>query len=330
MIDYKKLYEDLVDRIKRMAKAQPLVTKKAIEMHFPEIVESEDEKIRKELIAEVKEQIDCIPAPDCRDKEDDKALKRLGKWLTWLEKHKEENLNAHPKLLNNGVKSKFKVGDWVVYKNDICQIVKREEGCNKLITNFGIEKELINERNLSTARLWTIQDAKAGDVLVASDGSIFLFKNTIDCACKHYVALTTDGVIKFNEGLEHYWETSIAVHPATKEQSDLLFQKMKETGYEWDAEHKQLKKIEPNPSWNEEDEEIINKISIAIAAIYSCSTAAKVEKWLKSLKERYTWKPSEHQIASLKAAINVMNASKCYDSDLVQLLKDLEKLYEKD
>lgn len=33
---------------------------------------------------------------------------------------------------------------------------------------------------------------------------------------------------------------------ATKEQRDLLFQKMKETGYEWGGEKKELRKIEPN------------------------------------------------------------------------------------
>lgn len=31
-------------------------------------------------------------------------------------------------------------------------------------------------------------------------------------------------------------------HPATKEQRDLLFQKMKEASYEWDAEEKELRK----------------------------------------------------------------------------------------
>lgn len=30
------------------------------------------------------------------------------------------------------------------------------------------------------------------------------------------------------------------VYPATKEQRDLLFQKMKEVGYEWDSEKKEL------------------------------------------------------------------------------------------
>ena len=80
-------------------------------------------------------------------------------------------------------------------------------------------------------------------MLVASDESIFLYKGTIDCACKHYVALTTDGVIKFNEGLEHFWETSTAIHPATKAQQDLLFAKMKEAGYEWSDKDRKLIKI---------------------------------------------------------------------------------------
>ena len=37
MEDYKKLYEDLLERIKQMANAQPEVTKTAIEILFPEL-----------------------------------------------------------------------------------------------------------------------------------------------------------------------------------------------------------------------------------------------------------------------------------------------------
>lgn len=44
--------------------------------------------------------------------------------------------------------------------------------------------------------------------------------------------------------LAHFGELS-SVFPATKEQRDLLFQKMEEAGYEWDAEKKELKKT-PN------------------------------------------------------------------------------------
>lgn len=37
------------------------------------------------------------------------------------------------------------------------------------------------------------------------------------------------------------------IHPATKEQRDILFQKMHKAGYEWDAEKKELKEIEQKP-----------------------------------------------------------------------------------
>ena len=36
------------------------------------------------------------------------------------------------------------------------------------------------------------------------------------------------------------------IHPATKEQRDLLFAKMQEAGYEWDDGKKELKKIQPH------------------------------------------------------------------------------------
>ena len=49
----------------------------------------EDEKVWKELIEEVKDQLDSVPSPDCRDKEDEKALKQLTRWLVWLQFLKE-------------------------------------------------------------------------------------------------------------------------------------------------------------------------------------------------------------------------------------------------
>lgn len=173
---------------------------------------------------------------------------------TWIGKRGE-------KKSADKVDPKFHEGEWVVYNHDICQIVKREEGCNKLVTVFGIEKELVNERNLSTAHLWTIQDAKDGDVLVASDGSIFLFAGVVDYACKYYAVLTAYNEVKIKKEVydSGYWETSRAVRPATKEQRDLLFQKMAEAGYEWNASKKELKKIEqkstnnPEPKFYEED-----------------------------------------------------------------------------
>jgi hypothetical protein len=52
----------------------------------------------------------------------------------------------------------------------------------------------------------------------------------------------------------------------------------------------------------------------------------RVINWLKSLKDRYTWKPSDAQMASITCAVRKMKESACYDSELVHLLQDLKKL----
>jgi len=206
---------------------------------FPELKESEDEKIRKFTIYIIQhhtsEQISS------KDKQ---------KCITWLEKQGEkpqgksalDAINEEKVDNANKVEPKFKVGDWITDGKALLYITKFE-------IDYGYELKAIDGKVFHSVspdlveanyHLWTIEDTKDGDVLEASDGSIFLFKCVVDSACKHYIGLTTDGVIEFNKGLEHYWEISRAVHPATKEQRDLLFQKMKESGYEWDAEKKEL------------------------------------------------------------------------------------------
>ena len=106
-------------------------------------------------------------------------------------------------------------------------------------------------------------------------------------------------------------------HPATKEQRDLLFQKMKESGYEWDAEKKELKKIEQQSAeWSEEDKAFLT-VAIAVCNKYSHKDIAG---WLKSLKPQPHWKPSEEQMKALYSALN----------DAISLYSDkVSPLYEK-
>lgn len=52
--------------------------------------ESEDEKIRKQLISEVKEQINDMPALDCCSSDDLKRLTILESWIAYLERQKEQ------------------------------------------------------------------------------------------------------------------------------------------------------------------------------------------------------------------------------------------------
>ena len=95
-------------------------------------------------------------------------------------------------------------------------------------------------------RLWDINDAKVGDVLV-NGSNIFIFHFINDTRIMGYCHVNTydDGFyidLGKNDGV---CLIDGVVTPATKEQCDLLFQRMKETGYMWDSDKKKLHKIDP-------------------------------------------------------------------------------------
>ena len=78
------------------------------------------------------------------------------------------------------------------------------------------------------------------------------------------------------------------IYPATKEQRDILFQKMKEAGYQWNPDTKELKKVEQKFAWSEDDEEFYNDIIKYFSELdYPLSNDEDdVINWLKSLKTR--------------------------------------------
>ena len=138
------------------------------------------------------------------------------------------------------VEPKFKVGDFIV--NDYCmgRVIEITNDAYLLDTEQGIPFSC--EHNV---HLWTIQDAKDGDVLHLGC-VIAIFKKYIGqekCICYCSISEDKDFEIPIKNGEDNVYGC-IDATPATKEQRDLLFQKMKEAGYEWDAEKKELKKIE--------------------------------------------------------------------------------------
>ena len=92
-------------------------------------------------------------------------------------------------------------------------------------------------------RLWTIEDAKDGDVLACNE-EILLFKSysvqgRISLYC-WYNGQTNNFHDK--EVIDTLLTKRNEICPATQKQCDLLFQKIKEAGYEWDIKKKELKK----------------------------------------------------------------------------------------
>lgn len=157
---------------------------------------------------------------------------------------------------------KFKVGNWyqcikdffgkgVTFDKNTAYYCAKE-GClqDEYGCHIAIDKNLYDN-----FKLWTIEDAKDGDVL-ASNVLISKYNKPFIYNGNHnsthvgaYCGISTENM--FNVATEKCrWTTNVNIRPATKEQRDLLFQKMKEAGYEWDAEKKEPKKIEQKPTKN--------------------------------------------------------------------------------
>ena len=150
------------------------------------------------------------------------------------------------------VEPKFKVDDWVVYyRNDssreVLQVYDIRDGRYYFTDNvhFSWSVKECDEKS----HLWTIQDAKDGDILVCGkEKRPFIFKGLLDKFHLNnpvvYCGINCGNEFCIPVGIS--WWTDEEIEPATKEQCDFLFQKMKEAGYEWDAEKKELKLLITN------------------------------------------------------------------------------------
>ena len=342
-----KAYDEAIKRLEDIntGKCQKtfVFTEGLFDYIFPELKESEDDR----MVKFIKNQLFNIKKTITENYElDAKLTKAIG----WLEKQGEQKTktpeeslgidsDTYNKIVDEciygeqkpiyKVEPNFKVGDWVVYCNDDVDLITGIEENGYCVNNSGYIPFICE----SDIRLWTIQDVKDGDVLFTSSTAsheTFIFKNIDEKGnAKCYFAYDSeDG---FREGKYHFIGRVTKCKPATKEQHDILFQKMKEAGYEWDAEKKELIKIEQKPaSWSKEDEEIYRKCICAMRAS-ACGFpeeekfVEQVDNWFKSLKYRYSWKPSEEQMNTLEYYMHTLICNE-HKEVLFGLYADLKKL----
>ena len=220
-MDYK---EKVIALLSNLSKEQ----KEKLENIFPELKESEDERIRKELCKAI---WTYIPYENAQE------------YIAWLEKQ----YNDCPEAAN--IEPKFHEGEWITTTDEEGNVTTE-----KIIEFWGDKVRLIDingvyslwpKHELNYYHLWTIADAKVGDVLVDENNNIGLYsgeKDDLDLYWHSCIYLGCDGYFRGGFDIEGY-HTYKNTKPATKEQRDLLFQKMKEAGYEWDATKKKLKEI---------------------------------------------------------------------------------------
>ena len=211
-----------------------------------------------------------------------------------------ENATIVQKDFAPKVEPKFKVGDWVILCNrheSIYQVEKIENYRYYLRHYLGGSMSVHFDNKL--IRLWTIQDAKDGDVLV-TDEMIVLFKKKLenDSILTYFHYDTIDD--EYEPGCHLYYAH---IYPATKEQRDLLFQKMREAGYEWNEKEKRPIKVpktkeetgilkqlidEEKSAWSKEDVHNIQYIDSVLFYDKDLQedTRTRLRNWLKSLKDR--------------------------------------------
>jgi len=269
-MDYEKKYKEALERA-REELGSGCFDRGTVEYIFPELKESEDEKTRKSLLSFL-HGLGEFEYPDTKtyiswlnwlekQGDKDKLIQELGKYKV---KYTQEVLSQQLEKqsehrTDDKIESKFKVGDWVYHEKsgNACHINKIENGL--YVSDEGATISLGRQNDW---RLWTIQDAKDGDVLAldwheGEDcwGKIIIFKkyheNGVErlfygpCVEGYGITIKNRELAWNDENVPYYSQTWTSIlKPTTKEQRDLLFTKLKEAGYEWDAEKKKLRKIE--------------------------------------------------------------------------------------
>lgn len=276
-------YDEAIKKAKGVIEQNPLMEylKKGIEYIFPELKESEGEKIRKALMQNLKERFGTkgtmgkgLDMPDV---------------LAWLEKQGEQKPAE--------VEPKFKVGDWVVYDHRPYQVVELpKEG----YINLGLKGNgKIEFAPSPYCRHWTIKDANDGDIL-SYENEIFIVKKSVNINILYYCCYDREHFI-----IDSFYSLTIDdidnITPATKEQRNALMKAMADAGYTFDFKEKVLKKIE-KMSVERSEEEIEN--CAREAEDNNCIILAKHIRQLKSLRPQSTWTPSDEQLDSLYDVLN--------------------------
>jgi hypothetical protein len=322
-----KAYDEAIKRAKEFVSKDNV---EVTEYIFPELAESEDERIRKEMIEILKKEAHDFPSSVIAEKSNS--------WIAWLEKQGEQKLEmktpeeslgidseTYNKIVDECVygeqKPKFRVGDTIKCKYDDRQFTIKsvdldkgtytytQEGCGNDIDYADEEFELVEQKPADKVeprfkvgdKIYLKPEHRMPDDDTPIANTVFEIRAIDD---KHY---KFDGSYIFIEDQDKY------------------------------------ELVEQKQEWSEEDESILQGIWDEILANkhnakeYEWKTYDKFLNWLNFLKDRVgcevnctttrEWKPSDEQIMALRWVLNHIP----YDShkeEISGLLEQLKKLRE--
>ena len=156
---------------------------------------------------------------------------------------------------------KFKVGDWITNSIEKVQIIGYDIDYGYQVDYKGNLQHRDTDIIEKEYHLWSIQDAKDGDVLYTTCGGknkmIFIYNGIdVDSVCCYCLYSITG--IKY-EMFNTVCHIKSDICPATKEQRDTLMKAIADAGYEWDFEVKEFNKIEKKSVCSEEEKQLLLK-----------------------------------------------------------------------
>lgn len=266
---------------------------------------------------------------------------------------------------------KFKVGDWIIDNklgNKIMVINAFDD------SGYGFELIDIygNRHNNSVLYIeenyhhWSLNDAKDGDVLNAN-GAVFVYKKHDNNYLYFHYGINLSGEFVQSDEEDEIWSTTRYVVPATKEQRDLLFEKMFENNeenktnisvYEQkynEALEKARQSIKDGtisnntiaylesifPELKETEDERMSKVLIDFVKCFTKGydiiaangpKVSEVVSWIEKLPKRLVPKEEKEEWkpskGQLKALENIIHEEDYDDFALDTLLNDLKLLME--
>lgn len=282
---------------------------------FPELAESEDEKIRKEMLQIAKESEDSfymVMTPNKRE--------RL---IAWLEKQGSEPNWCHHKVDLSDCSEEYRKAYYDGWNNCNMQHSQCRSESNDVIkclingmkfyyednkeATWGTEKFSMKVKDILS---WL---EKQGEQKPAVDTKVVIPKFRVGdiVKSKSQPMLSPRKIISI--GKDCYWCEDRGC-----------------IGFAWEDD---CEIVEQNPAWSEEDEKTLNDIIKDLVHPWNEYIPDRIEdeiKWLKnklkSLRPRSQWNPSKEQIIALRWILNNVSSYNMYKEEISGLLEQLQKL----
>lgn len=208
----------------------------------------------------------------------------------WDDNHKE--IIALKRNNMNKSEPKFRIDEWIIENDNEdaspWQVVSIENDNYKLSDSHGQQNVLEIEFADKNYRLWSISDAKDGDILVVKGVQIIIYHSSPDHMIDSYCSLIRN---QFISTQTTYFGR---VTPASEEQYNMLFDAMDAAGYEWIPKTKTLRQTNADAcffkqgEWYQCVEDVmIDFINFDAGTAYFCSG----EERLESEDGNHVWIP---------------------------------------